>query len=291
MGFLRDAGAALTMGLTATSRQKEAESQFKKREQLHHQAVGAYNSNLQQTHDSMMRLEGQYQSGRDALITSGAVTVDEAGNVAPGWYNSVEAAQAEATDNNTAKGLIASLPAFGTAIGAPVITWTLVGAVGTAATGTAISTLSGAAAGAATAAWIGRAATFGLAGATAGRFALGPIALLSLPVQAAIGAKIAGNKERNRIRQLENARAEMDRIEHLMADLRNQLLEESRQAERICANISRHAIQLEAAGEDTQKAMEAATWLDSDMGQAVSLLADYAETLRQQEEIGTPNGL
>jgi hypothetical protein len=289
MGFLRDAGAALTMGLTATSKQKEAEARFREREQQHHQAIGAYNSGLQQTHDTMMRLEGYYHSASQALIKSGAVTVDAAGNVALGWYNPVEAAQAETAENNTRKAVIASLPAFGTAIGAPVITWTLVGALGTAATGTAISTLSGAAVGAATAAWIGRAATFGIAGATAGRFALGPIALISLPVQAAIGAKLAGNNERRRIRQFEDATADMHRTEQAITDLRNQLSQESRQAERICANISRHAIQLETAGVDRRKAMEAATWLDSDMSQAVSLLADYAETLRQQKEFETPN--
>ena len=113
------------------------------------------------------------------------------------------------------------------------------GAFATAATGTAISTLSGAAAGAATAAWIGRAATFGLAGATGGRLALGPIALVSLPVQAAIGAKLAGNRERNAIRRYKKAAEDMTRREQRMAESKQPLLDQARRAELLATNLSR----------------------------------------------------
>ena len=161
------------------------------------------------------------------------------------------------------------------------------GAFATAATGTAISTLSGAAAGEATAAWIGRTATFGLAGATAGRLALGPIALVSLPVQAAIGAKLAGNRERNAIRRYKKAAEDMTRREQRMAEFKQPLLDQARRAELLATNLSRRTGQLETADPGTDEARDAAGKLDTDMRLAVEPLRRFAETAAAvQEDLG-----
>lgn len=284
MGFLRDTGSALTMGISATTKHKEAEASYRERETQHMQLVAVFNDTYRRAGEGIGRLDGAYQAARDVLISSGAMMVDAAGNIDFGWYEPVDAVRRAIPDGNLAQSVIGSLPAFGIAVGAPALTWTLVGAFGTAATGTAISTLSGAAVGAATAAWIGRAATFGLAGATAGRFALGPIALLSLPVQVGIGAKIAGIKERRAIQQYQAATDEMTRREGIMAEFKQSLMEQDRRSHLVHENISRHTVQLETDEPDSQQAQDAAANLDVDMRQAVELLQAFAETSTRMEE-------
>lgn len=287
MGFGRDLGAALSMGLSATTKHKEAEKAHEKRSDAYQRRVNAFNEVFQQTAGSVQRLEGEYESARDVLIESGAMRVDTEGTIDYGWYRPIEemARVKDSTDRNQA--LVGTLPAFGVAIGAPAITWTLVGAFGTAATGTAINALSGAAAGAATAAWIGRAATLGLAGMTAGRVALGPIALLSMPVQAAIGAKVAGNRERKAIQQFSDQTKEMDRLEGIMSKLRRELATQDRRANAAAANLSRHAGQVETDEPGSAEANQAANRLDRDMRQAVEILHEFAETTSAiQEKLG-----
>ena len=291
MGFGRDLGAALSMGLSATTKHKEAERVHEKRNDAYRRRVAVFNEVLQKTASSIQRLEGEYESARDVLIGSGAVTVDADGNVDYGWYRPIKGAQAVGNGTDRSQALIGTLPAFGVAVGAPAITWTLVGAFGTAATGTAISALSGAAAGAATAAWIGRAATLGLAGMTAGRVALGPIALLSMPVQAAIGAKVAGNRERQAIRQFKDQTQEMNRIEGIMSDLQGNMVAQDRRANATVANLSRHAGQLETARPGSEEANETAARLDLDMRRAVEILHEFSETATAiQEQLGEPTG-
>lgn len=289
MGFGRDLGAALTMGLSATTKHKEAEKAHEKRCDAYQRRINAFNEVLQKTASSMQRLDGEYQSARDVLISSGARTIDADGNVDYGWYRPIEGMDTEGSSTEHNQALIGTLPAFGVAIGVPAITWTLVGAFGTAATGTAISALSGAAAGAATAAWIGRAATLGLAGMTAGRVALGPIALLSMPVQAAIGAKVAGNRERKAIQQFGDQTKEMDRLEGIMSNLRGNMAAQDHRANTIAANLSRHAGQLETAKPGSGEANQAASRLDLDMRQAIEMLHEFAETAATiQEQLGEP---
>ena len=289
MGVGRDLGAALTMGLSATTKHKEAQKAHEKRKDADQRRVSTFNEELQRAASSIQRLDGEYTSSRDVLVGSGAMTVDDQGNVNYGWYRPVEGSKMEIHNSDLNQTIVGSLPAFGVLVGAPALTWTLVGALGTAATGTAISTLSGAASGAATAAWIGRAATLGLAGMTAGRVALGPIALLSAPVQVAIGAKVAGNKERRAIQQYQAATKEMDRREGIMSDLKGNLAEHDRQANSTAANLSRHAGQLETAEPGSDQANQAATRLDIDMRQALEILHGFAETAAAvQEKLGNP---
>ena len=278
MGFGRDLGAALTMGLSVTTKHKEAEKDYEKRYDLHKRLVATFNDAFQSASNSIQRLDGEYASARDTLINSGAVIVDDAGSVNYGWYRPAKEAGAEGHNADRSQVIVGSLPAFGVAIGAPALTWTLIGAFGTAATGTAISALSGAAASAATAAWLGRAATLGLAGMTAGRVALGPIAALSLPVQLAIGAKVAGNRERRAIQQFQDARDRLDKCDGIMSDLKGKLSEHDRRAIGAAASLSRHAGQLETTEPGSEEAIQAAARLDHDMQQAVEILYGFAET-------------
>ena len=287
MGFGRDLGAALTMGLSVTTQHKEAEKDYEERYDAHKLLVATFNDAFQSASNSIQRLDGEYASARDALIDTGAVIVDDKGTINYGWYRPVEEAGAEDHTADRSQAIVGSLPAFGVAIGAPALTWTLVGAFGTAATGTAISALSGAAASAATAAWLGRAATLGLAGMTAGRVALGPIAALSLPVQLAIGAKVAGNRERRAIQQFLDAKERLDKYDSIMSDLKAKLAEHDRRSNSTVASLSRHAGQLETAEPRSEEAIQAAARLDRDMQQAVEILYAYAETAGIiQEKLG-----
>ena len=279
MGIGRDLGAALTMGLTANTKQKQAEVEHKKRAAAHERAVGAFNATYHQTGETIQALEATYQSAWGALIRSGAVGIDNVGNLASGWYMPASSLTADDDDPDPKQALVGSLPAFGVSLGAPIAAWTLVGAFGTAATGTAINALSGAAAGAATAAWIGRAATLGTAGMTAGRFALGPIALLSVPVQLGIGYWVSGKREKNAKHRYAQQSREMAGRESLMSEFEQDLLRQRQDANRIIAGLYRHTDQLEREDPDSTEARLAAERMDADMRQAVALTLEFSRTI------------
>lgn len=283
MSFLRDATAALTMGISATTKHKDAERLYKERETQHNQVITRFNEDVIRTSEAIDALEGEYLSAREALINSGALTTDASGNVSYGWYRPFDAARADNSGPDTKQSAIGSVPAFATAIGTPAAVWTLAGALGTAGTGVAISSLSGAAAGAATAAWIGRAATLGLGGMTAGRVALGPIALASLPVQAAIGAKISGIRERNAIANYDAAKEEMDRREAIVTRCTPILRECRPMARQTATTMARHIDQLEVADVGSQAAQDAVARLAVDMEQAEDLIRKFAETIEQAQ--------
>lgn len=283
MGFLRDAGAALTMGISATTKHKDAERAYKEREIQHDQLISRFNEDVIRTSEAIDSLESEYLSARNAIINSEALTIDESGNISYGWYRPFDPAHADSGDPDMKQSAIGSVPAFATAVGAPAAVWTLAGALGTAGTGVAISSLSGAAAGAATAAWIGRAATLGLGGMTAGRFALGPIALASLPVQAAIGAKIAGNRERKAIANYKAAMQEMDRREAIATRCTPSLREYRPMARQIATTMARHTHQLETADVGSVAAQDAVSRLAADMEQAENLIHKFVETIEQAQ--------
>ena len=278
MGFARNLGAALTMGLTANTKQKHVEGEHKKRAVAHERAVGAFNAIYQQTGEKIEALEATYQSAWDALIRSRAMGIDDDGNLTSGWYQPVSSFTADDVDPDPRKALVRSLPAFGVALGAPIAAWTLVGAFGTAATGTAISALSGAAAGAATAAWIGRAATLGTAGMTAGRFALGPIALISIPVQLGIGYWVSGKRAKNAELQYAEQSRQMAKREDCMSHFKHDLLQQGQDANRIIASLHRHTDQLERADPESDEARLAANRMETDMREAVALRLQFSQT-------------
>ena len=164
MGFARDLGAAMTFGLSVTTRHKEAETKYGHRRKQHEGRLNAYNEVQAQIQSGLEAMDAHFAAAQEILLSTGALTSDVSSNVVYGWYRPQE--EVESVENNPdyARSVIGAIPAFGLGIGTPAAIWTLVGIYGTAATGTAIGVLSGAAAGAATAAWIGRAATLGLAG-------------------------------------------------------------------------------------------------------------------------------
>ena len=278
MGKRRDLGAALTMGLTPNTEHKQAEDEHKKRAAAHERAVGAFNATYHQTHEKIQDLEETYQSALDALIRSGARRIDDEGNLAPGWYEPVSSLTAADDDSDPKQVVVGSLPAFGVSLGAPIATWALVGAFGTASTGTAISALSGAAAGTATLAWIGRAATFGTVGMTAGRVALGPIALVSIPVQVGIGYWVSGKREKNAKQRYAEQSRQMAEHEGLMSEFEQELLRQRQDASRIIASLSRHTDQLEREDPESDEARLAAERMDADMRQAVALRLEFSQT-------------
>ncbi len=157
------------------------------------------------------------------------------------------------------------------------------GIYGTAATGTAIGVLSGAAAGAATAAWIGRAATLGLGGMTAGRIALGPIgaaaSLLTLP----LGAAVAGNRERNYIQRTKEAALKMTRLEEILERSRNRMMPLQPQMAVTAAEMQRESSQLETATPNTPEAQHIARKLDIDMRKAAAFKNKLAEIIKERD--------
>jgi hypothetical protein len=271
------------MGMSVTTKHKDAELAYQKRKSQHDQDVTQFNEIIIRTGEAIDVLEGQYLSARDALISAMAFTIDESGNIGYGWYNPFDPVSADNDDPDKVQSAIGSIPAFATAIGAPAAVWTLAGALGTAGTGVAISSLSGAAAGVATAAWIGRAATLGLGGMTAGRFALGPIALASLPVQAAIGAKIAGNRERKAIQNYESTMREIERRESVITRWGPKLGQHRQQARQLATAMTRHIDQLETANAGSQAAQDAVARLAVDMEQAESLILQFAGDFGQMQ--------
>ena len=212
MGFGRDLAAAMTFGLSATTKHKEAEAKHGSREKQHGRRLNSYNEVQEQVQSGVEAMDAHFAAAQQVLLSSGALTCDVNNNVIHGWYMPQEEVESVENKPDYARSSIGAIPAFGLGIGTPAAIWTLVGIYGTAATGTAIGVLSGAAAGAATAAWIGRAATLGLGGMTAGRIALGPIgaaaSLLTLP----LGAAVAGNRERNYIQRTKEAARKMARL-------------------------------------------------------------------------------
>ena len=203
MGLLRDTGAALTMGLSATARQKKAEKEHESRVAKHNSTIRQFNNFMDWTCGNFQQLADAWDESKDTLIESGALTVDDQGALAYGWYQPMEESLEESkSDPDFVTAAVGSVPGFATFIGAPFAAWTLIGVFGVASTGTAIGGLSGAAATAATAAWLGRAGLTGVAGLgmRAAPAALGGIAFaVTLPIQAIVGANIAGHRERKAI--------------------------------------------------------------------------------------------
>ena len=56
MGFGRDLGAALTMGLTVNTEHKQAQDEHKKRVAAHDRAVGPFNATYHQTGEKIQAL-------------------------------------------------------------------------------------------------------------------------------------------------------------------------------------------------------------------------------------------
>ena len=284
MGFGRDLGAAVTFGLAATTKHKEAEVEYETRRNQHQRRLNSYNEIQAQVQSGLEAMDAHFVAAQQVLLSTCALISDINNNVIQGWYRLKE--EVETVENNPdyARSSKGAIPAFGLGLGTPALIWTVVGIYGTAATGTAIGALSGAAAGAATAAWIGRAATLGVGGMTAGRIALGPIgaaaSLLTLP----LGAALAGNRERNYIQRTKEAVHKMACLEEIVERCRNQMMPLQPQMAVCTADIQRHTSQLETSTPNTPEAQDIAHKLDIDMRKGAALKNELAEIISERDD-------
>ena len=283
MGLGRDIGAALTFGLSVTTKHKEAETNWTARTEMHTRHINSYNAFCERFHSNLDTMYAHLTAAQKVLLSTGALSVDINDNVSAGWY--IPREEDEIIENNPdyTRSTFAAIPAFGLGIGTPAAIWTLVGIYGTAATGTAIGSLSGAAAGAATAAWIGRAATLGLGGGmTAGRIALGPIGVAASLLTLPIGAALAGSNERNYILRTEKAGLQLTHCEGILARSRNQMSPLLHETAKTIADLARHTSQLETANPDTPEAKEIIDKLDLDMRKATNLLNTATQIIEER---------
>ena len=164
MGFLRDLGAAASIGISATTKQKDAEISFQKAREKYENRVEKFDHAAVSACSRFEELEVAWNEAKTAIIDSGALTIDPQGNLSWGWFKPTDLPKDPAAPADAAKTVSGALPSIVAFIGTPATTWTLVGLFGTAGTGIAISSLSGAAFTAATAAWLGRLGISGITG-------------------------------------------------------------------------------------------------------------------------------
>ena len=170
------------------------------------------------------------------------------------------------------------------------------GAFGTAATGTAIGTLSGAAATVATASWLGRAVIAGAAGLgiRVAPAALGGIGLLArLPVQGMIGAVIAGKNERGKINQVDTAVRAMNRydsnIDHYMTEMKLLLQDTQQESSNLIRSASKLSAMMEAHGADSELSKAAAETLLQQMTQVQGTCKQFQDLQSEMHKGMNPN--
>ena len=284
MGFIRDLGAAMSFGLSVTTRHKVASAKYGDRRKQHEGHLNSYNEVQAQVQSSLEAMDAHFAAAQEVLLATGALRSDIDNNVICGWYRPQE--EVESVENNPdySRSLKGAIPAFGLGIGTPAAIWTIVGIYGTAATGTAIGTLSGAAAGAATAAWIGRAATLGLGGMTAGRIALGPIGVAASLVTLPLGVAVSRNRERNYIQQTDEVALRMACLEEIIKRSRIQMKPLLPRMAVITYDMQRHASQLEAATPDTPEAQGIVHKLDISMRAATDLKNELVDMIQERDD-------
>lgn len=290
MGFIRDLGAAMTFGLSVTTRHKDAESKYECLREQHQRRLNSYNELQTQVQSSLEAMDVHFAAAQEVLLATGALTSDIDNNVTYGWYRPQE--EVECVENNADLGrsTIGAIPAFGLGIGTPAAIWTLVGIYGTAATGTAIGTLSGAAASAATAAWIGRAATVGLGGMTAGRIALGPIGAAAALVTLPLGIALSRNRERNYIKQTDKAAQEMDCLEEIVQRSCIRMKPLLPRMAVITVDMQRHTSQLDTTTPNMPGDQELAHELDIAMRKAAAVKDELIEIVEERDNFMALSG-
>ena len=172
----------------------------------HQEAAEKYVVNRTTAYTAFQDLTEAYKEAQKALIESGAIEIDDNGNVRPGWYKSgagYEDHRVETADNSKVAAGGGALAVAG-AMGAPAAAWMTVGSFGMASTGAAISGLSGAAATSATAAWFGGGAVaaggLGVAAAPFVLSGIGIVAGVSILGVAALMSRSRNSQNENDIR-------------------------------------------------------------------------------------------
>ena len=284
MGFARDLGAAMTFGLSVTTKHKAAETKDGNRRKQHERRLDAYNEIQAQVQSSLEAMDAHFAAAQEILLSTGALESDVDSNVIYGWYRPQEEVESVKNNPDYARSFIGALPAFGMGIGTPAAIWTLVGIYGTAATGTAIGALSGVAAGTATAAWIGRTATLGLGGMTAGRIALGPIGVAASLVTLPLGAALARNRERNYIQQTDEAAHKMGCLEEIIERSRSRMKNLLPRMTVTTADMQWHTSQLKTATPNTPDAQSIVHKLDIDMREAAALKNELIDIINERDD-------
>lgn len=284
MGFGRDLGAALTFGISATTKQKEAEKQHSSRQRKHQRTISSFEEAQERCRAALEDMDASFTAAQEVLMASGALAIDAEDRVVLGWYTPDDGTGDLENEPDLKRSAMAAVPAFGIGIATPAAIWTMVGIYGTASTGIAIGSLSGAAAGAATAAWIGRAATLGLGGGmTAGRIALGPIGLAASLLTLPIGAAVAGNRERNYLKRSSELQDQMDNLESIYAACRNAMADLQPRMAVTTANLQRHTSQLETATPESQEAQYDVRKLDADMREAATIKDELIKAIEKRD--------
>ena len=284
MGFVRDLGAAMTFGLSVTTKHREAETKYGNRRTQHERHLNSYNEVQAQVQSSLEAMDAHFAVAQEVLLSTCALNSDVNNNMIYGWHQPLE--EVESVENNPdyARSSIGAIPAFGLGIGTPAAIWTLVGIYGTAATGTAIGALSGAAAGAAAAAWIGRAATLGLGGMTAGRIALGPIGVAASLATLPLGVAISRNRERNYIQQTDEAAHKMACLEEIIKRSRSRMKPLLPQMTVTTADMQLHTSQLKTAIPNTPDAQGIVHKLDINMREAAALTNEVVDIIKERDD-------
>ena len=90
MGFARDLGAAMTFGLSATTKHREAETKYGNRRKQHERRLNAYNEVQSQVQSSLEAMDAHFAAAQEILLSTGALTSDVSSNVIYGWYRRQE---------------------------------------------------------------------------------------------------------------------------------------------------------------------------------------------------------
>ena len=145
MSMFRNFGSALTMGGVETSKAKEARERYVARCERHEEAYKAYKGFADEAAQQLEGLWRQAQRGRELIIGTDALLVDDEGNLQGGWYpvqGSVPTRSGVAIEGAANS---ADVPSIAAAAGSPAMVWVAVGSLSTASTRAAIGNLSRAA--------------------------------------------------------------------------------------------------------------------------------------------------
>ena len=291
MGFARNLGAYATFGLSATTKQKETEREYEERRQRHQNQLAIYNDVLNDVREAVDAMMARYGAAQEALISTGALVTTQDNTIDYGWYERLE--DGEPIDGNPdyTRTAIGAIPAFGLGVGAPAAVWTLVSIYGTAATGTAIGATTGAATITATAAWIGRAATFGRGGMMAGGLAIGPLAIAGSALTLPLGVFIAHNREKNYIRQAKEAMGKMDELQEILVRSQTELKKRCLEMTLTTDKLQRLTTQLLTATPDAPQSRAIVSDLDDSMRSTKAHTDELERLIRERDDAIDSAGL
>ena len=213
--------------------------EFDQRVNRHYEKAQEYVECLASARTTFHCMAQAYEEAVQTIIASGALTVNQAGNIQAGWYDfdGQDPKQFSAMGARGV-GLAGGAASIAAALGAPAAAWTLVGSFGTASTGAAIGGLSGAAASSATAAWFGGGSlAVGGLGMAAAPFVLTGIGAVA--GVAVLGAAVTIARSRNNRNQqdIDDTGRKMDIAEERMEAIQKWVSKHQGEAARITKRL------------------------------------------------------